>query len=100
MGNQDIPKNDTTTQILITKIGTEEVEKIWQELGMYRAARLLSERLKKYISPSAIRYMSNKFNWKRTITTICPIYKGVKAGTVPAAYYKHIKFEVNENDSN
>ena len=98
MDNNSLPKNDTTTQILITRIGTEEVEKIWQELGMYRAARLLSERLKKYISPSAIRYMSNKFDWQRTIKNNCPIYKGVKAGTVPAAYYKHIKFKVNENE--
>jgi len=82
----------STTQRLIKKIGLKEVEKAWIKKGM-NAWRELSERMEEYVSPYVLRYMSNKYNWKRIIPKNSPIYKGVIAGTVPAAYYKHLIFE-------
>jgi len=103
MGNFGIRKKRNTdfsmTQRLIKKIGKEEVEKTWQRLGMYKASMELSKRMEEYVSPYILRYMSNKYDWKREVNQSSPIYKGVLAGTVPASYYKHLIFpvEVNEN---
>ena len=86
-------RNNTMTQKLIKNIGLEEVEKTWIQFGMYRAAEELSKRMdNEYISFSTLRYMSQKYNWKRKCNPKSPIYKGVLAGTVPAAYYKHLIF--------
>ena len=83
----------STTQRLIKNLGIEEVEKAWIKKGM-NAWRELSERMDEYVSPYVLRYMSNKYNWKRKISRNSPIYKGVIAGTVPAAYYKHLIFNL------
>lgn len=82
------------TQRLIKTLGIEEVEKTWQKLGMYKAADELSKRIDdEYISPYVLRYMSNKYDWKRVCNPKSPIYKGVVINkTRPAAYYKHLIF--------
>ena len=87
------------TQRLIKTLGIEEVEKAWIAKGM-NAWRELSQRMEEYVSPYVLRYMSNKYNWKRPVNKLSAIYKGVKAGTVPAAYYKHLIFseEVTQNE--
>ena len=86
------------TQRLIKTLGIEEVEKAWIKKGM-NAWGELSERMEEYVSPYVLRYMSNKYNWKRPVNKLSAIYKGVIAGTVPAAYYKHLIFnlEVDED---
>jgi len=80
------------TQRIIKKLGNE-VEKTWQKYGMYKASEILSYKMNEYVSPYVLRYMSNKYDWKRPVNKLSPIYKGVMAGTVPAAYYKHLIFE-------
>ena len=85
------------TQKLIETLGLEEVEKAWIAKGM-NAWEGLSERMEEYVSPYVLRYMSNKYNWKRLISKNSPIYKGVMAGTVPAAYYKHLIFNLEVDD--
>ena len=88
------------TQQLLKKLGKGRVVEYWQRYGMYKASELLSEEMKEYVSPFVLRYMSNKYNWKRPVNKRSAIYKGVIAGTVPAAYYKHLIFpdEVNKNE--
>ena len=79
------------TQKLIKTLGIKEVEKAWIKRGM-NAWEELSKRMNEYVSPYVLRYMSNKYDWKRKCNPKSPIYKGVLAGTVPAAYYKHLIF--------
>jgi hypothetical protein len=69
---------------------------------MYKSAEFISRDLGCYISPYIIRYLSNKFEWKRVIDSSYPIAKGILAGTVPASFYKHliIKEEVNNDKQN
>jgi len=101
--NKNIGKrNNTTTKILINKIGLEEVEKLWIQYGCYKAAEELSKMLNQYISFSTIRYFSQVFDWKRPVNLRSAIYVGVKRGTVQASYYKHLIFpeEVNKNEHN
>lgn len=58
---------------------------------MYRGSEELSQRLRIYISPYILRYISHKMDWKRILTDkTLPIVKGILAGTMPAEYYKHI----------
>jgi hypothetical protein len=86
------------TQRLIKTLGLEEVEKAWKQRGMY-AWKGLSERMDEYVSPYVLRYMSNKYNWKRPVNKLSPIYKGVIAGTVKASFYKHLIFPKEENEN-
>ena len=88
------------TQRLLKKLGEGRVVEYWQRHGMYKASELLSIEMQEYVSPYVLRYMSNKYNWKRNVNKLSAIYKGVKAGTVPAAYYKHLIFseEVTQNE--
>lgn len=61
---------------------------------MYRGSEELSQRLRLYISPYILRYISHKMNWKRILTDrTLPIVKGILAGTMPAAYYRHISIK-------
>ena len=83
----------------LTKTLGNEVEKTWQQYGMYKAANILSYKLNEYVSPYVLRYMSQKYDWKREVNKKSPIYKGVIAGTIPAAYYKHLIFPVEENNN-
>jgi len=92
-----VKRENSTTQILIKTLGLDTIEKCWQKLGMYKASLELTERTKMYVSPYVLRYMSNKYDWKRNVNKLSAIYKGVLAGTVRAAYYKHLIFPLEEN---
>ena len=87
------------TQRLLNKLGEGRVVEYWQRHGMYKASELLSKEMQEYVSPYVLRYMSNKYDWKRNVNKLSAIYKGVIAGTVPAAYYKHLIFPVEENEN-
>ncbi len=95
-------RKNTMTKTLINKIGLQEVEKLWIQYGCYKAADELSKMLNTYISFSTIRYLSQVFDWKRPVNPKSAIYVGVKRGTVPSSYYKHLIFpeEVNKNEHN
>lgn len=95
-------RKNTMTQKLISKIGLDKVEAIWVKNGMYKGAEELSKILNEYISSSTLRYMSYKFDWKRPVNLKSAIYVGVKRGTVPSSYYKHLIFptEETQNESN
>lgn len=80
------------TQRLLKKFGGGKVVEYWTKYGMYKASELLSKEMQEYVSPYVLRYMSNKFSWKRECNPRSAIYAGVKRGTVPAAYYKHLIF--------
>jgi len=84
------------TQRLLKKLGEGKVVGYWQSHGMYKASELLSKEMQEYVSPYVLRYMSNKYDWKRNCNPKSAIYKGVLAGTVPAAYYKHLIFNLEE----
>jgi len=102
MKNNGIRKQRDTsysmTQRLLKKIGEGKVVEYWTKYGMYKSAELLSIEMQEYVSPYTMRHLSNIKNWKRPVNKNSPIYKGVIAGTVPAAYYKHLIFE--EEDKN
>jgi hypothetical protein len=84
------------TQRLIKNLGIEEVEKAWIAKGM-NAWRELSQHMDEYVSPYVLRYMSNKYNWKRMCNPKSAIYKAVVIKkTIPAAYYKHLIFSEEE----
>ncbi|MBT8386110.1 MAG: hypothetical protein KJO12_01750 [Ignavibacteria bacterium] len=106
MQNKGIRKQRDTsysmTQRLLKKLGEGRVVEYWTKYGMYKSAELLSKEMQEYVSPYVLRYMSNKYDWKRHVNKNSPIYKGVKAGTVPAAYYKHLIFpeEITNNEPN
>ena len=84
------------TQRLLKKLGEGRIVEYWEKYGMYKSAALLSIEMQEYISPYVLRYMSNKYDWKREVNKLSAIYKGVKAGTVPATYYKHLVFPEEE----
>jgi len=102
MKNNGIRKQRDTsysmTQRLLKKIGEGKVVEYWTKYGMYKSAELLSIEMQEYVSPYTMRHLSNIKNWKRPVNKLSAIYKGVIAGTVPAAYYKHLIFE--EEDKN
>jgi hypothetical protein len=92
-------RKNTMTKTLINKIGLEEVEKLWIKYGCYKAAEELSKLIDEYVSFSTIRYLSQAYNWKRPVNPKSAIYIGVKRGTLPASYYKHLIFpEVITNE--
>jgi hypothetical protein len=87
------------THRLLKKLGEVRVVEYWTKYGMYKASELLSNDMQEYVSPYVLRYMSNKCDWKRNCNPKSAIYKGVKAGTVPAAYYKHLIFNLEEEEN-
>ena len=92
-------KRDTSysmTQRLLKKLGGRVVG-YWQRHGMYKASELLSKEMQEYVSPYVLRYMSNKYNWKRPVNKLSPLYKGYLAGNVDPSYYKHLIFPTEEN---
>ncbi len=106
MKNNAIRKQRDTsysmTQRLIKTLGNE-VEQTWKQYGMYKASNILSFKMDEYVSPYVLRHLSNIKNWKRPVNKLSPIYKGVKAGTVPASYYRHLIFpkeEINNGEWN
>lgn len=93
--NKKDPK--TQTGLLLQLFGERELFRIWAENGMYKSADLLSERTGIWISEYVMRYLSNKFNWKRVVTDKnLPIYRGILNGSQPREYYKHIIFNWKE----
>jgi hypothetical protein len=103
MKNNGIRKQRDTsysmTQRLLRKIGEGRVVEYWRKYGMYKSAELLSKEMQEYVSPYTLRHLSNIKNWKRLVNPKSPIYKGVKAGTVPASYYRHLIFPKEENEN-
>ena len=87
------------TQRLLKTLGQGRVVELWTKYGMYKASGLLSVEMQEYVSPYVLRYMSNKYDWKREVNKLSAIYKGVKAGSVPAAYYKHLIFPMEEKEN-
>jgi len=100
MQNNGIRKKRNTdysmTQKLLRKIGEGRVVEYWTKYGMYKSAELLSKEMQEYVSPYTMRHLSNIKNWKRKCNPKSPIYKGVMASTIPAAYYKHLIFPEEE----
>lgn len=98
MGKHNYPKSresnpNSQTQLLLTEIGHDKLYKLWQEYGMYKTADKIDELYGWWPSPYVLRYLSNRFSWKRTITDKnLPIYKGLLAGNTPVGHYKHIIF--------
>lgn len=94
-------RQNTMTNTLINKIGLEEVEKLWNQYGCYKAAEELSKMLDTYISFSTVRYLSQVFDWKRPVHPNSPILIGVKRGSMPSSFYKHLIFpEELTNETN
>ncbi len=93
-------RNNTMTQKLINKIGLEKIEAIWIQYGMYKGAEELSKLMNEWVSFSTLRYMSQKYDWKRPVNPKSAIYAGVKRGSVKASYYKHLIFpeEIIKNE--
>jgi len=94
-------RNNTMTKKLINKIGLEKIQAIWVQYGMYKGAEELSKLLNEYISFSTVRYLSQVCGWTRPVNPKSAIYVGVKRGTVPASFYKHLIFPeeiTNEQD--
>lgn len=99
MDNKNIgTRNNTMTQKLIKNIGLEEVEKIWIEFGMYKGAEELGKLTNENVSFSTLRYLSQKYDWKRPVNPKSVIYVGVKRGTVSSSYYKHLIFPEDIKD--
>ena len=97
MDNKKIgKKNNTMTNTLINEIGLAEVEKLWVQYGCYKSAEELSKTLNQFVSFSTVRYLSQVLDWKRPVNPKSAIYVGVQRGTVPAAYYKHLIFPMEE----
>ena len=91
-------RKSTMTNKLINKVGLQEVEQLWIKYGYYKAAEELSKMLDEYISFSTLRYLSQVFDWKRQVNPKSAIYVGVKRGTIPASYYKHLIFPEEMRD--
>ena len=80
------------TQRLLKQLGEGRVVEYWKRHGMYKSAELLSIEMQEYVSPYTMRHLSNIKNWKRPVNPKSAIYVGVKRGTVPSSYYKHLIF--------
>lgn len=91
-------KQNTMTNTLVSKIGLEEVERLWIQYGCYKAAEELSKILDTYVSFSTIRYLSQILDWRRPVNPKSAIYEGVKRGTLPSSFYKHLIFPEGMRD--
>ena len=99
MDNKNIGKRkNTMTQKLINKIGLKEIKRIWIKNGMYKGAEELSNILKEYVSFSTLRYMSQKYGWRRAINKKSPLFKGYLNGNVDPKTYKHLIFPEELNN--
>ena len=93
MDNKNIGKrNNTMTQKLINELDINEIERIWIKYGMYKGAEELSKIMNEWVSFSTLRYMSQKYNWKRPINKRSPMYLGYLAGNVDPSNFKHLIF--------
>lgn len=93
-------RDHSMTQRLLKKLGQTRVVELWTKYGMYKASELLSVEMQEYVSPYVLRYMSNKYDWKRKCNPKSAIYKGVIINkTIPAEYYKHLIFPLEEKNN-
>ena len=102
MDNKNIgTRNNTMTKTLINKMGPEKIQAIWVQYGMYKGAEELSKIMNEWVSFSTLRYLSQRFDWKRPVNPKSAIYIGVQKGTVPSSYYKHLIFpeEITKNET-
>ena len=68
---------------------------------MYIGAEELSKLMDdEYVIFSTLRYLSQKYGWKRPVNPKSATYIGVMRGTIPSSYYKHLIFpeEVTKNE--
>jgi hypothetical protein len=96
MKDRKKPRNTdfSITQQLINYFGEKKLYNTWKKYGMYKSAEILTEEGEQYVSPYVMRYLSNKFNWKREISNPnLPFVKGILNGKVDAEYYKHVRFK-------
>ena len=86
-------KFSSMTELLLHKFGEQYLFEVWKELGMYKSAEKISNELNIWVTGNVMRYLSHKFNWKRSITDkTLPIYKGILYGRQPRELYSHIIF--------
>jgi len=73
---------------LIDAHGLEAIRELWEEHGMYGAARRLNA------SPYVIRYIAHKNEWTRDASNanVQHLVKAVQSGRVQASYYKTLDF--------
>ena len=103
MDNKNIGKRkNTMTHKLISKIGLEKIQAIWIKFGMYKGAEELGKMLDEWVSFSTLRYMSQKYGWRRAINKKSPLFKGYLNGNVDPKTYKHLIFpeEIIKNEKN
>jgi len=60
---------------------------------MYKAATILDT------SPYVVRYLAQKHSWKRPADKAPAILAGVKAGNMPATFYKTLDFSNVETNT-
>jgi len=89
------PNPNSTTQMLLNKYSEQELYKMWVKYnGMYKMSEYLTHEIGLFVSPYVCRFLTNKFNWVRTIKDKnLPIYMGVLNGRVKPEYYSHISFQ-------
>jgi len=89
------PNENSTTQILLKKYSEKELYDLWVKFnGMYKMSEYLTHEIGLFVSPYVCRFLTNKFNWVRTIKDKnLPIYKGVLNGRIKPEYYRHINFQ-------
>ena len=71
--------------------GSKIVEKCWEKHGMYAAAEILKT------SPYVIRYMAQKYKWKRSIDKVPHLKQAILSGSVKKGLYRNLIFEEDEN---
>ena len=86
-------KDKRVYDILMEKVGEQEIRKIWERKGMYGTAKILGEQLNLWVQGYHIAYLADKFSWVRYVKNReSPIYKSVLSGQVPREHFKHIIF--------
>jgi hypothetical protein len=85
----------SVTHLVLKEIGKEKLYQIWKDNGHRKTAKILTEKLDRYISPMVIQYIAaKKFGWVRVVCDkSLSIYKGVLAGKVDRKYYRTIVFK-------
>jgi hypothetical protein len=85
----------STTQFILKEIGKDKLYEIWKENGHRKTAKILTEKLDRYISPMVIQYIAaKKFSWVRVVCDkSLSIYKAVLSGKVDRKHYRTIVFK-------
>ena len=71
---------------LIDAHGLEAIHELWEEHGMYGAARRLNA------SPYVIRYIVHKNEWTRDASKVPHLVKAVQSGRAKTSDYKSLDF--------